>query len=178
MSDTDIPEESVPDAKPRLFRLSVKVLPDRLDKVLAELIPEHSRNRLQGWIGAGHVLVNGIPGKVRQVVNPGDLIAVWEQAGPESLAFSPEPVEFQIVDQTDDWIVVNKPAGLVTHPGAGNWQGTLLNGLLYRFPELKLVARAGIVHRLDKDTSGLRSDERRVGKECVSTVRSRWSRDH
>lgn len=155
MSDTDIPEESVPDAKPRQFRLSVKALPDRLDKVLAGLIPEHSRNRLQDWIGAGHVLVNGAPGKVRQIANPGDLIEVWEQAGPESLAFSAEPVEFQVVDQTDDWIVVNKPAGLVTHPGAGNWQGTLLNGLLHRFPELKTVARAGIVHRLDKDTSGL-----------------------
>jgi len=155
MPDTDIPEESVPDARPRRFQLSFKALPDRLDKVLAGLIPEHSRSRLQDWIGGGHVLVNGSQGRVRQIVNPGDRIEVWEQAAPESLAFSPEPVEFRVVDQSDDWIVIDKPAGLVTHPGAGNWQGTLLNGLLYRFPELGSVARAGIVHRLDKDTSGL-----------------------
>jgi 23S rRNA pseudouridine1911/1915/1917 synthase len=130
-------------------------LPERLDKVLAALLPDHSRSRLQGWIGDGHVLVNDLPGKVRQMVNPGDRIQVWEQAAPESAAFSPEPVDFEVVAQSDDWIVVNKPAGLVTHPGAGNWRGTLLNGLLHRFPELLSVARAGIVHRLDKDTSGL-----------------------
>jgi 23S rRNA pseudouridine1911/1915/1917 synthase len=155
MPDTDSAKESLNPVQPLQFELPFKALPERLDKVLARLIPEHSRSRLQAWIEGGHVHVNGQAARVRQMVNPGDKLTVWEQLPPESLAFSPEPVEFGVVAQSPDWIVVNKPAGLVTHPGAGNWSGTLLNGLLYRFPELKAVARAGIVHRLDKDTSGL-----------------------
>ncbi|MGN6578768.1 MAG: RluA family pseudouridine synthase [Bordetella sp.] len=128
---------------------------DRLDKVLAALLPEHSRSRLQGWIEDGHVRVNRAPAKVRTLVGPADRIEVLVQPSPESLAFAPEPIAFTVVADSADWIVVDKPAGLVTHPGAGNWHGTLLNGLLYRYPELARVARAGIVHRLDKDTSGL-----------------------
>lgn len=155
MPDTDIAKESSLPTKPLEFQLPFKALPERLDKVLARLIPDHSRSRLQGWIEGGHVLINGQPGRIKQMVNAGDKLTVFEQIPPESLAFSPEPIEFTVVAETADWIIVNKPAGLVTHPGAGNWQGTLLNGLLYRFPELSLVARAGIVHRLDKDTSGL-----------------------
>ncbi|PLC55170.1 RNA pseudouridine synthase [Pollutimonas nitritireducens] len=155
MPDTDISKESLIPAAPLEFQLPFKALPERLDKVLAKLIPDHSRSRLQGWIEGGHVLVNGQPGRIKQMVNAGDKLAVFEQQPPESLAFSPEPVDFSVVAESPDWIVVNKPAGLVTHPGAGNWRGTLLNGLLHRFPELSLVARAGIVHRLDKDTSGL-----------------------
>src|SRR3546814_756650 len=89
------------------------------------------------------------------MANPGDKLVVHEQLAPESQAFTPQDVEFTVIEESPDWIVVCKPAGLVTHPGAGNWQGTLLNGLLYRYPELAHVARAGIVHRLDKDTSGL-----------------------
>ena len=149
-----LPDEN-PRGEPQLVTVPERTRADRLDKVLAGLLPDHSRSRLQGWIEAGNVHVNGAPGKVRQTVGPGDEIAVWPQPAPEALAFAPEPVEFAVVDESPDWIVVNKPAGLVTHPGAGNWSGTLLNGLLYRYPELAHVARAGIVHRLDKDTSGL-----------------------
>jgi len=137
------------------FRLPITAGPERLDKVLAQHIPEHSRSRLQSWVEAGQVWVNGTPAKVRQKVGPGDHIEVHVQPAPEQQAFTPENVDFEVVAQSSDWIVVNKPAGLVTHPGAGNWSGTLLNGLLFRFPELASVARAGIVHRLDKDTSGL-----------------------
>src|SRR5690606_35544758 len=155
MTDTDIAKESSAQAEPLEFQVPYNALPERLDKVIARLMPEHSRSRLQGWIESGHVLVNGQPGKIRQMANPGDKLVVWEQTPPEALSFTPEPVEFTVVDESPDWIVVNKPAGLVTHPGAGNWSGTLLNGLLYRYPELAAVARAGIVHRLDKDTSGL-----------------------
>lgn len=155
MPDTDIAKESSLASKPLEFQLPFTAMPERLDKVLAKLIPEHSRSRLQGWIESGHVLVNGHPGRIKQMVNPGDKLAVQEQVPPESLAFTPEDVPFPVVAEGPDWIVVNKPAGLVTHPGAGNWQGTLLNGLLYRYPELSMVPRAGIVHRLDKDTSGL-----------------------
>ncbi|MFJ1301388.1 RluA family pseudouridine synthase [Pseudomonadota bacterium AL_CKDN230030165-1A_HGKHYDSX7] len=155
MSDTAVSAEALSDDEPQLLTVPETVRADRLDKVLAGLLPDHSRSRLQGWIEDGHVQVNGKPAKVRQTVGPGDVLTVWEQASPESQAFAPEPVDFGVVADSPDWIVVNKPAGLVTHPGAGNWSGTLLNGLLHRYPELSRVARAGIVHRLDKDTSGL-----------------------
>lgn len=128
----------------------------RLDKVLAGLLPEHSRSRLQGWIEAGHVLVNDAPARsARQAVVPGDTILVAEQPAPEDLAFAAEDIPFTVVAESPHWLVVDKQPGLVVHPGAGNWSGTLLNGLLFRYPELRQVARAGIVHRLDKDTSGL-----------------------
>jgi len=155
----DAPDVTDPHIDPHIEPYSLTVPPHtppgRLDKILATLLPEHSRSRLQGWIDAGCVAVNGAPAKLRQRVGPGDMLAVWPQPAPEALAFAPEPVDFAVVAKSPAWIVVNKPAGLVTHPGAGNWHGTLLNGLLYHYPELAHVARAGIVHRLDKDTSGL-----------------------
>mgnify|MGYP000888386494 CR=1 FL=1 len=156
MSDPTLQDaDEIPDNEQRQFRLPMTMIGERLDKVLATLIPEHSRSRLQGWIEEGHVLVNGVPGKIRQNVGADDLLVVTMQQAPEQTAFTPEPVDFMVVADSPDWIVVNKPAGLVTHPGAGNWSGTLLNGLLYRYPELAHVPRAGIVHRLDKDTDGL-----------------------
>ncbi|MDH0094785.1 RluA family pseudouridine synthase [Achromobacter mucicolens] len=157
--DSDESADENPDEsgrpEPQLVTVPSATRADRLDKVLAGLLPDHSRNRLQGWIESGNVLVNGAPGKVRQTVGPGDELTIWAQPAPDARAFTPEPVEFGVVAESPDWIVVDKPAGLVTHPGAGNWSGTLLNGLLHRYPELVQVARAGIVHRLDKDTSGL-----------------------
>jgi len=132
------------------------VLGERLDKQLAKMLPEHSRARLQGWIESGCVQVNHqVQQKVRVPVSEGDVLTVATQPSEQELAFVAQPVDFEVVAESENWIVVNKPAGLVVHPGAGNWQGTLLNGLLYRYPELASVARAGIVHRLDKDTSGL-----------------------
>lgn len=142
-------EESLP------FVLPAGVVPERLDKVLARLIPEHSRSRLQAWIEAGCVLVDGRPGQIRTRVGPGDYILVRPRPAPEDQAYVPEDIAFEVVAESPDWLVIDKPPGLVTHPGAGNWHGTLLNGLLFRYPELGQVARAGIVHRLDKDTSGL-----------------------
>lgn len=128
----------------------------RLDKQLAELLPEHSRVRLQGWIESGHVQVNGATQtKLRHAVSAGDRLGVQLQPSDQALAFAPEDIPLDVVAESDQWIVLNKPAGLVVHPGAGNWRGTLLNGLLHHFNELAGVARAGIVHRLDKDTSGL-----------------------
>ena len=132
------------------------VLGVRLDKQLAQLLPQHSRGRLQSWIESGHVRVNGeIQTRVRCSVSEGDVLTVVPQPSDEELAYSAQPVEFEVVAHAEHWIVINKPPGLVVHPGAGNWGNTLLNGLLHRFPELSGVARAGIVHRLDKDTSGL-----------------------
>jgi len=141
--------------EPLEYRLGATSRSDRLDKILAQLLPRHSRSRLQGWIEAGHVLLNGQPAKTRQAAGPGDVITVRPQRAPEDLAFTPEPIAFGVVAESPAWVVVDKPAGLVTHPGAGNWNGTLLNGLLHRYPELARVPRAGIVHRLDKDTSGV-----------------------
>ncbi len=144
---------SLPEAS---HRLPLSAAVERLDKVLASLLPEQSRSRLQQWIEAGAVKVDGVTASsVRQKVGPGQLISWQPQPDPEQSAFQPEPMELAIVDEQADWIVVDKPAGLVVHPAAGNWSGTLLNGLLHRYPELLRVARAGIVHRLDKDTSGL-----------------------
>uniref|UniRef100_UPI0033401DF6 RluA family pseudouridine synthase n=1 Tax=Castellaniella defragrans TaxID=75697 RepID=UPI0033401DF6 len=155
MSDTDIEIEDLEAPGPEEFELPFTALAERLDKVLARLMPQHSRSRLQAWIEEGHVRINGQPARVRARAGPGDRIQVWPQPAPEALAFVAEPVEFRVVGEGADWIVIDKPAGLVTHPGAGNWHGTLLNGLLHRYPELARVARAGIVHRLDKDTTGL-----------------------
>src|SRR5690554_4846003 len=113
------PEDDDTDTTVQSFTLPATAASERLDKVLAALVPHHSRSRLQGWITDGHVLLNGLTARSRQLVGPGDCITVHEQASPESLAFSPEPIELQVVAENTDWIVVNKPAGLVTHPGAG-----------------------------------------------------------
>lgn len=137
------------------FRVPLSALPERLDKVVARLMPDHSRSRIQTWIEEGHVLVNGQQERTRHQVLPGDVLRIWPQARPEELAYEAENIPLEVVQQSEHWVVINKPAGLVTHPGAGNWTGTLLNGLLYHYPQLTQVARAGIVHRLDKDTSGL-----------------------
>jgi len=128
---------------------------ERLDKVLAGSLPDYSRNRLKTWVEAGAVMVDGKVTKARYLLRGGESIKVFSQEMPEQFAFSPEDIPLDVVYEDDAIIVVNKPAGLVVHPAAGNWSGTLLNGLLFKYPELKSLPRAGIVHRLDKDTSGL-----------------------
>ena len=128
---------------------------ERLDKVLAGSLPDYSRNRLKTWVEAGAVMVDGKVTKARYLLRGGESIKVFPQEMPEQFAFSPEDIPLDVVYEDDAMIVINKPAGLVVHPAAGNWSGTLLNGLLFRYPELKSLPRAGIVHRLDKDTSGL-----------------------
>lgn len=127
----------------------------RLDVVLQQLLPEHSRSRLQVWIKAGHVQVDAQAATAKTKVWGGEKVTVQVQPNPESMAYQPEDIPLNIVFEDDHIIVINKPAGLVVHPAAGNWQGTLLNGLLHYCPTLKDVPRAGIVHRLDKETSGL-----------------------
>lgn len=131
---------------------------ERLDKVLSALMPEVSRASLQKLIEEGSVLVNGeVAQKTRQKVTEGDEIELLEEPrmADEFELVAEDDVEFEVVYEDDDIIVVNKPSGLVVHPGAGNPSGTLMNGLLARFPDLFDVPRAGIVHRLDRDTTGL-----------------------
>ncbi|MFM8465613.1 MAG: RluA family pseudouridine synthase [Burkholderiaceae bacterium] len=127
----------------------------RLDKVLATHLPHYSRARLQQWIDSGHVLVDGKLAKAKSGMLGDELITVQPQPANSDFAYQPEPIALDVIHEDDAIIVINKPVGMVVHPAAGNWQGTLLNGLLHRWPQLAGVPRAGIVHRLDKDTSGL-----------------------
>jgi 23S rRNA pseudouridine1911/1915/1917 synthase len=137
------------------LEIPLEMAGERLDKVLAGSLPDYSRNRLKAWVEAGAVMVDGKVTKARYLLRGGESIKVFPQEMPEQFAFSPENIPLDVVYVDEDIIVVNKPPGLVVHPAAGNWSGTLLNGLLFHYPELKILPRAGIVHRLDKDTSGL-----------------------
>ncbi|MDE3020638.1 MAG: RluA family pseudouridine synthase [Pseudomonadota bacterium] len=127
----------------------------RLDVALQRLMPDYSRNRLQSWIRADRVKVNGATLGSSNKVWEDDLIEVLPLPLPEQTAFEPEALPVDIVHQDTGFFIVNKRAGLVVHPGSGNWDGTLLNALLHYDPDLAKLPRAGIVHRLDKDTSGL-----------------------
>lgn len=127
----------------------------RLDQALPKLLPDYSRSRLQSWIKDELVRVDGQAASAKQKVWGGERVQVTPQSAPEASAFKPEAIELSIVYEDEHILVVNKPAGMVVHPAAGNWEGTLLNALLHYCPQLKDLPRAGIVHRLDKDTSGL-----------------------
>ncbi|WP_454763707.1 RluA family pseudouridine synthase [Cupriavidus campinensis] len=128
---------------------------ERLDKLLARHFSEFSRSRIQQWIEDGAVRVDGQPSRAKASVQMGQQIEIQPQAAPESLAFTAEDVPLDVIFEDDTLLVINKPPGLVVHPAAGNWSGTVLNGLLYRDPAAARLPRAGIVHRLDKETSGL-----------------------
>ena len=127
----------------------------RWDKVLSTLVPQYSRSRMQQWIDGGHVSVDGEVARAKMTVYGDEKVVIYPQPAPEEEAFKPEAMDLAIVHEDAEMLVINKPAGLVVHPAAGNWSGTLLNGLLHYLPSISGVPRAGIVHRLDKDTSGL-----------------------
>jgi 23S rRNA pseudouridine1911/1915/1917 synthase len=127
----------------------------RLDQALARLMPEHSRSRLAQWVRDARVRVEGRAALPREKVWGGERLHVEATPDPRLQPHRPQPIPLDIVFEDDALIVIDKPAGLVVHPGSGNWEGTLLNALLQHAPELGDVPRAGIVHRLDKDTSGL-----------------------
>lgn len=127
----------------------------RLDQALQQLLPEYSRSRLQGWIKEGLVTIGAESTTAKLKVWGGEHVEIIPQTAPEENAFQPENIAIDIVHEDDAILVINKPAGLVVHPAAGNWDGTLLNALLHHVPQLQDVPRAGIVHRLDKDTTGL-----------------------
>ncbi|MFZ2541090.1 MAG: 23S rRNA pseudouridine(1911/1915/1917) synthase RluD [Gallionella sp.] len=127
----------------------------RLDQALAKLLPEYSRSRLQEWITGQQVKVEGEFATTKQKVWGGEKLEVLPQSHPSEQPYLAEDIALDIIYEDDALLVLNKPAGLVVHPGSGNWEGTLLNALLHHGPQLEAVPRAGIVHRLDKDTSGL-----------------------
>ena len=129
---------------------------ERLDRTLAEVVPEFSRSYLQQLVAAGAVQINGVVQVKSSVrVKAGDTLSIELKPTPQSQAFKPESMDLKVVFEDNFLLVINKPAGLVVHPAPGNWSGTLLNGLLARDVRASLLPRAGIVHRLDKDTSGL-----------------------
>lgn len=163
----------------------------RLDRALVDIAPEFSRSYLQQLIEAGQVSLNGrVVSKASLKVRVGDLFVVELRPTPQSQAFQPEAIALDVVFKDEHIIVINKPAGLVVHPAPGNWSGTLLNGLLGYDKNIVNVPRAGIVHRLDKDTSGLmvvaRSRQamdalvgaiaaREVSRQYVALAHSRWT---
>lgn len=126
----------------------------RFDQVLAEMFPDYSRSRLAAWIKAGAVTLDGAPAVPRYLLKGGEQVRLEAELEIE-VSSAPEAIALDIVHEDEHLLVLNKPAGLVVHPGAGNPAGTLLNALLHHDPKLAEVPRAGIVHRLDKDTSGL-----------------------
>ncbi|GHC36966.1 23S rRNA pseudouridine(1911/1915/1917) synthase RluD [Aidingimonas halophila] len=126
----------------------------RLDQAAAELFGDFSREQLKSWIKQGALTVDGQPGRPKDRVAGGEALELRAELERET-RFEPQAIDLNVIHEDDDVLVIDKPAGLVVHPAAGNPDGTLLNALLYHCPALSALSRAGIVHRLDKDTTGL-----------------------
>lgn len=149
---------------------------ERLDRALASVVPEFSRNYLQQLIASEAVMHNGlVQTKSSSRVKAGDALSVELRPTPQSQAFKAEPMPLEVVFEDEFLRVINKRAGLVVHPAPGNWSGTLLNGLLAFDPLASSLPRAGIVHRLDKDTSGLMvvAKTRQTMDQLVSMIGAR-----
>ena len=152
----DLADGVATESELRTMSVAVAQHGERLDRTLAELVPEFSRSYLQQLLGQGLVTLNGREvSKPSTRVKEGDAVVLEMRPTLQSQAFRPESMPIDVVYEDAHLLVINKPAGLVVHPAPGNWSGTLLNGLLGRDERAALVPRAGIVHRLDKDTSGL-----------------------
>jgi len=161
MSRERAPQEYNPNPEDRMMptvQLQITI-PDalrgrRLDLALAELVPDYSRSRLQQWIRAGQVTLDERVAQVREKVSGGEVVRIAAEISGQT-GDAPQPIALEVLHADADLLVINKPAGLVVHPAAGNPAGTLLNALLHYDPALAALPRAGIVHRLDKATSGL-----------------------
>ena len=127
----------------------------RFDQALARLFPQYSRNRLQAWLRSGHIKLDGRSAEARHAVSGGEEVVLEPPPAPDAAVPKAQRMPLKVVHEDAELIVIDKPAGLVVHPGAGQPDRTLLNALLAHAPKLAAVPRAGIVHRLDKDTSGL-----------------------
>ena len=164
----------------------------RLDQALAELLPQFSRSRLAQWIRDQHVELDGHPALPKTRVWGGEQVLVNPLPDPAATVATAEDIALDIVHEDAAVLVIAKPAGLVVHPGSGNWSGTLLNALLAHSPQLATIPRAGIVHRLDKETSGLlvvaktleaqtslvrQLQARTVRREYLAVVHGRVTRD-
>ncbi|EUJ10173.1 ribosomal large subunit pseudouridine synthase D [Methylophilaceae bacterium 11] len=150
-----MPQKNMKESTLQALAIPESLNGQRLDLALQTLMPEHSRSRLQAWIKDGLVQLNQQQVTAKTKVWGGDKVQVTPPPNLQENAFKPEDIPLDIVYEDDALLVINKPAGLVVHPAAGNWSGTLLNALLFHYPALTDIPRCGIVHRLDKDTSGL-----------------------
>lgn len=148
---------------------------NRLDKVLAKLFPEYSRSRLQDWLKQGHIRMDGAPCQAKQKVQGDELLQIDVPEPEFTDEVRPERITINVIHEDPALIVVAKPPGMVVHPAAGNREGTLQNALLHRYPELAGLPRGGLVHRLDKDTSGLLVVARnlRAHKSLVDQLQAR-----
>ena len=144
MDETDVFDATIPD----------EWAGERVDQALAKLFPDYSRSRLQTWLKEGQILVNGEIKRAKDKVLGGEQVRLEVVLASEN-SWQAENIPLNIVYEDEQLLVINKPAGMVVHPAAGNFNGTMLNALLHYAPELEAVPRAGIVHRLDKDTSGV-----------------------
>jgi len=144
MDETDVFDAAIPD----------EWAGERVDQALAKLFPDYSRSRLQTWLKEGQILVNGEIKRAKDKVLGGEQVRLEVVLVSEN-SWEAENIPLNIVYEDEQLLVINKPAGMVVHPAAGNFNGTMLNALLHYAPELEAVPRAGIVHRLDKDTSGV-----------------------
>ena len=126
----------------------------RLDKVSSMIFENYSRTQLKKWIIEGRILLNNELASPREIVSTNDEIEI-NPISEIKTSWEPEDIHFEIIKEEKEYLIINKPSNLIMHPGAGSHKGTLANGLLFRYPELKNIPRAGIVHRLDKDTSGI-----------------------
>ena len=156
----------------------------RLDKVAASLFPDFSRTQIKKWILEGRILINGDLSKPRDFAQENDEIEI-NPVEEKKVSWDKEDINFDVIHEDNDFIIVNKHPGLIMHPGSGCYNGTLANGLIFKYPELVNLPRSGIVHRLDKDTSGVlliartekfrnyfiqQMQERLVKKEYVAVV--------
>jgi 23S rRNA pseudouridine1911/1915/1917 synthase len=147
--------------EPAAFRSETLVVPtalgqgSRVDKFLASHLSAVSRTRIQKWIALGAVRINDAPVAAKYKLTGFETLEVDVLPQEADASFEPDPIDIPLHAEFDDFFVVNKPAGLVVHPGPGNWRDTLMNGLLFHYPSMATLPRAGIVHRLDKETSGL-----------------------
>jgi 23S rRNA pseudouridine1911/1915/1917 synthase len=137
------------------YTVPLELAGSRLDGALAKLMPGESRSRLARLIEEGHVLVDGVTARGRMKLKSGEAVEVTLYPRPSTRAFHAQDIPLEVIHEDGDVMVVDKPPGLVVHPGSGNWEGTMLNALLHHAPGIEALPRAGIVHRLDKDTSGL-----------------------
>lgn len=136
------------------FTIPAEYAQERLDQALAKCMPSYSRTQIKAWVDAGQILVDGETAKAKTKLKGGEAITVSAQLKPQPV-WEAQAIPLNIVHEDDAIIIINKPVGLVVHPGTGNTDCTLLNALLHHVPALQQLPRAGILHRLDKDTSGL-----------------------
>ena len=161
MTDNDdevIEEESQANSRvatiTQTYAVTADELGERVDKIAAKAFSDYSREQIKSWLDSGELTINGKAEKPKYRLKSGDVLTLNATLADQQTDL-PENIALDIVYEDDAVLVINKPVGMVVHPGAGNWSGTLVNALLYHYPDSRTLPRAGLVHRIDKETSGL-----------------------